>query len=150
MSDHNFEQDRSYTDMNDGQTKMFTIRDYSKKTKVAVSNVSTEETKTEAQKAYDESTYEVVDDIIARNPAVFGREAYKAIDVNDSIIEWNREGLFWMLRDPEAYTQGSDFSNLKLELITSILNHEGYTSVPLNWEVIVDNFRDKYEINQTL
>lgn len=151
MSDHNFEQDRSYTDMNDGQTKMFTIRDYSKKTKVAVTNTSTKESKTEAQKAYDDSTWEVVNEIIDQNPAVFGRESYKAVDVINSKIEWNPEGLFWMVRDPQAYTIGSDFSNLKAELIRSILDHEGYSNqTPITWESIIDTFRTNFQKYQTL
>lgn len=150
MADHTFEQDRSYTDMESGQTKMFTIRDYSKKIKVSMNGDSTPEQKTATQKAYDDSTWEIVDELIDQNPAVFARESYKAVDVNDGKIEWNREGLFLMHRDPNQGLLGSDWNNMKTELLTSILEYNGHTTIPVNWESIVHDFKRNYQINKTI
>lgn len=142
MSAH-FEQDRTYNDL-DGNLKNFTIRDYSKAKGISMTPTSTEESRTATQKAYDESTWEVVDMIIEENPAIFAREFEEAIDIVDDRIEWNRNALFYIVKESR------DYSTLKIMLTKNIIEHLGYAQCPPNYLDDVDSFRKKYKETQTI
>ncbi len=110
-----------------------------------MNNVSTPETLTEAQEAYVAASWELVDSIINRNPAIFAREHPLAVDIVNDKIVWNREGLFYMSRDPNSMVAGSDYSKLRSMLIHSIIEHQGYSELPHNFWDVVESFRDNYE-----
>ncbi len=133
-----FEQDRHYNDL-DGNLKTFTIRDYSKAKPIMDNRIPTEESKTAAQKLYEESTWTVVDELIEENPAMFAREYEEAISIYDGKIEWNRNALFLIARDYPSW------SRLKNMLSTAILEHLGYREVPANFLDVIASFRNKYK-----
>lgn len=126
-----FEQDETYTDMNE-QLRTFTKRDYTKKISVAASTKGSVED-------YESSIWACVDELIQENPPSLAIDS-EVVDAG----EWDRDCLYTMFIDPNKVYIGSRLSNLKSLLIASILDRIGHTDA-FDWSQRVDAFRDAYK-----
>jgi hypothetical protein len=135
-----FEQDRNYEDM-DGNLKSFTIRDYSKKTKIG-----TNKFKGNVKQEYIDSIYAIVDELIDEVPAKFAKEIETVVEKDGNEYIWNRENLYLMHMDDNRYHVLSDLSRLKKEIYENIKEYIFCTDADCRDKVQI--WKDSYKLDK--
>lgn len=149
MSDNNFEQDRSYHDM-DGNLRNFSIRDYSNAGRNRLKVLpSTDEQKEEATFTYHKGLRETVEDLCQSAPAIFARDVDEAIEIIDGKIEWNKQALFIALKDwMNVAHYNNIWSRVNRALFTNI--KELINCKELDCRDKVNQWKDHFRKTQTL